>query len=934
MPTLSINHRGLLAGLLLAACLAAGTARAEDKMLCDFENDGDLKRWELKSNSGVLSDQHVTHGAKSLMIKPGEYMLCFSLPQDWTPFDSLDIDAFVEGDAPVNGSLLIADKTWDAGGKQYWDRHNGTFNLKPGANTISIPVNGLFRGEAGSRDANGRGNINPKEIIRFDIGFTTKGKVAAIYLDNMRLVKEVRPDGILAFDFGPESQTVFPGFTPISWNTVYGEKGHKAGLKASAGAPNRARDDTFPTRLYQDFVWFEENGNEFIAEVPNGKCHVWLVFDDCGYWGGETCHHRKRTISANGKEAFVDDRGEEGPADYLFRFEKIEPKPGDSLWDLYMKDLFKPARFEAEVTDGKLHIQVHADAAWSAKVAAIIIYPDSIKDSAEKWVAEIEARNKKEFDTRAVFMGPHPKPLDIPADAKEKGYWLGFPSIESTVTLVDAPGAPNAKLQRTAAKGQRLAYTFAVRPLKDFAGEAKLTGGELKGPGGTIPAAALDLRYVHHLTQRGFNDIAYTIMPMSLRRVEGAGLKLTKDFTRQFIVTLTVPADAKPGLYSGEVTLTAGELKLTVPLSVEVLNLTLDEPDFPFAFFGFWVPGELPAARRAQGEAELFALQKQMGMNSVSGGPNIHFSGFDADGKPQLDFKACDEFCKAYKQAGFSKPIYSYGGPGWVEGLHDTYQIGETGHGWEKKTGKPFKELLKIVWTAVKEHAEKEGWPTILYGQLDEPRALEPAKANLEFHKAYHEAVPFVKIGGYYSVDWKTEDATGKTVQDIFKNMAWSGLNEHSQTDLDKAKEFGTEVHIYNQDLTRYSFGAYQWAEMRKGVKGRAQWHLLALSGYQFFDLDGREPDPGVINWGRNEILPTLYCARCCEGANDFRFAVTLWNLAEKKKGTPESKAAEDFLEEVNQKIGVNKREHPEGFMDDETFRNTCIEHLKKLMGK
>jgi hypothetical protein len=161
--------------------------------------------------------------------------------------------------------------------------------------------------------------------------------------------------------------------------------------------------------------------------------------------------------------------------------------------------------------------------------------------------------------------------------------------------------------------------------------------------------------------------------------------------------------------------------------------------------------------------------------------------------------------------------------------------------------------------------------------------------------------------------------------------MYWSGLNGHTQTDLDKAKEFGREVHTYNQGLDRYTFGEYQWAEMRKGVKGLMQWHLLALSGYQFFDLDGREPDPGVINWGRKEIFPTLHTVRTCEGAYDLRFAVTLWNLAEKKKGTPEAKAAQDFLDGINKQIPAGANQRPKGMIDDETFRNTCVDYIRKL---
>jgi hypothetical protein len=268
-----------------------------------------------------------------------------------------------------------------------------------------------------------------------------------------------------------------------------------------------------------------------------------------------------------------------------------------------------------------------------------------------------------------------------------------------------------------------------------------------------------------------------------------------------------------------------------------------------------------------------------------------------------------------------------------VQGLHDGYVIGETGRGWEKKAGKPFGELLKIVWGAVKEHGEKEGWPTVAYGFTDEPRVLDQAKSQVELMKAYRENVPFVKIGGSYSVHW-SNDPLEKAIQEIFKTLVWSALNLHTQTDLDKAKEFGKELYIYNQGTSRYSFGAYQWAEMRKGVRGRIQWHLLALHGYQFFDLDGREPDTAMVNWGRNEIIPTIHLARCREGADDFRFAVTVWNLAQKKKDSPAAQAALAFLDEIVQKIPLNKNTPPKDWMGDEAFRTACVEHLKKLAGK
>src|SRR5690348_16262164 len=96
--------------------LLIGVGHAEEKILCDFENDVDLKLWEMSISgaaaAGTLSDQHVAHGQKSLKVVPGQKMTSWSLPQDWSGFDSLDVDAFVDGDDPVNGGILVGDKPW------------------------------------------------------------------------------------------------------------------------------------------------------------------------------------------------------------------------------------------------------------------------------------------------------------------------------------------------------------------------------------------------------------------------------------------------------------------------------------------------------------------------------------------------------------------------------------------------------------------------------------------------------------------------------------------------------------------------------------------------------------------------------------------------------------------------------------------------------
>jgi hypothetical protein len=914
-------------------------ATAQDsKLLLDFESDADLKLWDFAQKSGSIVAEHATHGQKCLKIASTEHMFWYRVPKDWSAYDTMEIDVFVEGDEPVGGHVLIGDEAWKAKENgTYWNRHNGTFNLKPGANTVTISVNGLFRGEAGSRNADIKTNIDPKTIVRFDIGFEKKGAPTSLFLDNMRFVKESRPDGILAFDFGPASQAVFPGFTAITWNTVHGKDGVKAGLKHPKWGPNAARDDTFPTRLYQDAV--NMGGDVFVADVPPGKYHVWVVFDDLGYWGGEQAHFSKRSIESDGKIVWSEDRGPDGFSDYLYRFEKIEPKPGDSMWDLYVKQLVEPKRFEVNVAGGPLELKFNEDGNFGNRVAALIIYPDTQKADAEKWVAEIEDRNRSEFVTRALFMGPRKlqstvDPRDVIVPEVPEDFRFCFPSLDQEISYYDDWfEKPKNELKRTGVLGQRISFTFAVHTAKiaiNAKTNASLSITELKGPQGAIPKSNIDLRYVHNAVHRGYNDIAYSIRPESLRRVEGSALKLPGGSARQFWITVNIPIDTKPGIYSCELSLSTEKLNLKLPLFLEVLDFTLDEPDFLMGFYGTHVPGEIPKEKRAAALRDLLRVQKEYGMTAISGGPSIRLSGFDAAGKPQLDFAACDEYMKAAREAGFTKAIIAYGGPGMVEGLQDGYVVGENARGWEKKLGKPFGEILKTVWTAVKEHADKENWLPILYEMCDEPRVIEDARKLVEMMKLYRENAPWVKIGGSYSVKWN-EDPLEKEIQNIFKTLVWSALNEHNQTDLDKAKEFGRELHMYNQGHSRFSFGAYQWAQFHKGVKSRMEWHLLALHGYQFFDLDGREPDSAMINWGRNEVIPTIHLARCREGADDFRAAVTLWNLAQKDKESAAAKSAIAWLEDVSQKIKIGVRERPKDFMDDETFRNTCFEHIQKL---
>jgi len=152
---------------------------------------------------------------------------------------------------------------------------------------------------------------------------------------------------------------------------------------------------------------------------------------------------------------------------------------------------------------------------------------------------------------------------------------------------------------------------------------------------------------------------------------------------------------------------------------------------------------------------------------------------------------------------------------------------------------------------------------------------------------------------------------------------------------MDEAKKLGREIHIYNQGTSRYSFGLYQWSEYQKGVTARWQWHLNVLHGYQFFDLDGREPDTAMVCYGRNAIYPTIAFERCREGAEDFYLLQTLANhIAANKQANrkpTETAKAEALLQGLTDSVPINQRGAPDGY-DAGKMKGEVVRAMEGMM--
>jgi hypothetical protein len=938
-------HR-LLPALLIVLNAYFSTAQSQQTLtLCDFEEPSLPAIWEFNSGQPRLIRDGALVGQQSLEITfdprapyNGAYMNSYRLPRDWSAHDALVLDVLNPNAEPIAASVLIADQAWQDSGRTYWNRHNASRTLPPGRTEWVIPVDGLYRGEAGSRNNDIKRNIDPDSIVRVDFGFGRRGQTGRVVLDHLRLVKTAIPSGVWAFDFGPPSQSLMLGWTPVSNETAYtADRGYGWGPRGGTPWSGAARDTTFGTTLLQDFC--EAGGYNFHINTPPGQYSVTVFFENSGYWGGEQAKHTERRILVGGTDVWRETRPD-GPAHALYRFENVEPV-GVDIWDTYMAaELARPATFEVTVKGDGLTLRFEADRVWGSKVAGLAIHGADDQDAAVWLEGQLE-KVAEEFRSKAVCLDPPSPTFEVPAAWRPHRLVAWPVRIEDDVTPNSVPESPPAapedlRLARLAVRAEFEPFCVAIRPLEDL-GTCRLALEPFRGPG-TIRA---EIRIVRYLASRGFGNIAYRIRPHTLR--PETDLDMPKGVTREVIVTVLVRRDAPAGNYEGALRLVNanGQTLLRTALDLTVRPVTLDrQTDFLMGYFGLMPPDLIPNEKRWDVLDQTLQMLRAHGMNAISGGPSWRLKGWQ-DGKPLIDFGDMDRFFALLKKHGFNGPLNGYGG-GRFAGLHERYEKGQVGAAVEQQSGLPYEEALMRAWEAVDQHARQSGWPTIFYAMCDETRVRDQAERELEFMKlmakvsaAYPQTV---RTSGSYSVNFKSRPTDlGDMLhwhQRFFEALDISSLNHHDASVMAEADKLGKEIQTYNQGRTRYSFGLYQWSEYRKGVRARWQWHLNILHGYQFFDLDGREPDTAMICYGRQGLYPTIHFERCREGAEDFYLYQTLWNLIEHRQRSRHRNntldSARSLLDEAVSRVELNQRQPPEDF-DADTFKADIVRAMQEL---
>ena len=583
-------------------------------------------------------------------------------PQDWTGYDFLKVDLYTDAKDPWTWHVEVRDTP----PRDYWTRVNYNTVVPPGAEHARRAGEATLRRReepprphAPARQHHPLRVRHPGEAPGAAVSSTT----SAWRRDRRR--RKVLFDGLYAFDFGTGTSPVMDGFTRVTPATLY-SKGRGYGLQDAQVW--RAFDVLQPDPLYQDFICIESGG--LAVDVPNGRYHVFVNMDSpSGFWGEyqvyrEARHPRRRRA-----------RGRPTPwtappsAKKYFRFWDVEDLPAENTFDKYQKAYFQEKKFDVEVNDGQLNLDFQGTD-WACSVSAVVVFPPE-QGRAGRALPGVRAGAaalllRQLLQARAAQA--HRRSPRRPRRRTRSAATSSSPATTwrtSTTTTRPSAMRPASRLTAEAFAGEYEPVTLAVLPLQDL-GQVTVTASDLAGPKGKIPAER-DRRRLRLLPAHprddgglGLHDRPRLIMPTN-------AVAMPKGVVRRFWLTVKVPADAKPGVYQGTVTI-APEQGAGLPrarASSAVRNGTLDAVDIPAGPWGYTIglpwSGETrrPASGTTQMARKSLSKLREYGFTTFTGLPIVSYQGFK-DGKPVFDFPVGDAQMKMAREAGFTMPVVDY----------------------------------------------------------------------------------------------------------------------------------------------------------------------------------------------------------------------------------------------------------------------------------
>ncbi|MFA7043584.1 MAG: glycoside hydrolase domain-containing protein [Bacteroidales bacterium] len=513
-------------------------------------------------------------------------------------------------------------------------------------------------------------------------------------------------------------------------------------------------------------------------------------------------------------------------------------------------------------------------------------------------------------DMSVVYVERLPKPTPNVSESKKGFIAYPSPSLKMSFEYSRPDSTRLSRIEAFAAQGEIIPITFCVYALRDIDG-LSIELSDLKSKGTIIPAKSMTPNIVMYLTKRFMYQKKQNLVnaPTYITSLESP-ISISADRSEKFWINFKSPENAKPGVYTGTITIRTKNASQKIPVSIRILPFKLPEPEG--MMYGMYysnygqVFGSLKTvdAMRAQVRHDL-ADMRVHGMNTIAICNGVEPSSYTVtdDGKVKFNFQGNTLFelvMDAYKEFKFTEPVID---------MSKAAQKAVTG----RTFGTPEYDSVYVeFYRELMKEAKSKGWPVMYIQPYDEPgwHTQQERDENLHMLKVLTAAgIPteedgpgdkyFVDVAGPYSNLWNY-------------NAALS-----SAEDVRQAQAENRKVTLYNYDVSgwlsecgRWATGLFNW---KFGLNGAFNWVYFGGRVDLYNDLDGSFGDwmhyypktdkhPGGSSLGFEGIR---------QGINDRYYLELCQNTIKKaraKGGEAEkaADAAEKMLDDLRESLSSN----------------------------
>jgi hypothetical protein len=435
-----------------------------------------------------------------------------------------------------------------------------------------------------------------------------------------------------------------------------------------------------------------------------------------------------------------------------------------------------------------------------------------------------------------------------------------------------------------ATPGEYEPVSFAVRP-DERVEQMFLTATDLTGPGGTIPKANVRVQSVEGYHGNDKDILMDLGQPWDMPAMQ----------RELFWATVKVPADAKPGLYKGAVTVRgSGQLLAQLALEVEVLPFTLGEP--PLALGYNYSSPKDPRALAAH-----LRDMRAHGMTTVAPLYNFHLPVQDED------TREFGEFIEAYRQVGFRQPIYF--------GTSMNLLMSDLA-GYGPVDSRRFQRKFLQVMRRLHAEAQRHGLPVVFSIADELTNQAEPGVRKGErLARLCFEELPEMAVTADMN-GWLEVTTMAPFLNIATFNNGWDGIDHHNKGRRLINREFIQELQqktdaipwFVNAGSDRFAFGFFFWKMAKYGVRGKVEW---------YYNLGDNERG-SIVRVEGDHLWPTLAYERSREGIDDLKYLCTLENRVAFARRTQSADAArlrraEALLEKIASQIVDNWTAYTDG---------------------